>query len=108
MRLSPYDYVMKPFIVWGVLLIIDHAIAGEGRQFDREPKPYEFDVPITIVVGNPIKEDHSDMRNGILGTLEAINSVQEQLTNVVNKVDMLLTPKLKVLPALESPPGRTA
>jgi DNA-binding NtrC family response regulator len=108
MRLSAYDCVMKPFMVRGMLLIIDHAITGEGRQFDRGPEPYEFDVPITIFVGTPMEEDHANMGDEILGILEAINSVQEQLTTIANKVDVLLTPKLKVLPALESPTDRVA
>lgn len=101
MRLGAYDYVMKPFVLRDMLLVIDHAITGGRQQFDQAPEPTEFDVPITIAVGTPMEDDPAEMRDEILGIVEAINSVQDQLTKVANKVDALLTPRLKVLPALE-------
>lgn len=52
-----------------------------------------------------MEEDPADMCDEIL---KEIDSVQDQLTRVANKVDMLLTPKLKELPALQSPADRIA
>ncbi|MDA1036625.1 MAG: response regulator [Chloroflexi bacterium] len=104
MRLGAYDYVMKPFILRDMLLVIEHAITGQGQQFDHAPEPDVFDVPMTIAVGTPMVDDSEEMRDELFGIVETINSIQDQLAKVANRVDALLPKQLRMLPPLEQWP----
>ncbi len=105
MRLGAYDYVMKPFILRDMLIVIDHAIKGRAQQFDRMPEPDDFDAPMTIAVGTPLEDDPDELREELLSIVESISSIQDQLANVATRVDALLDPRLKMLPPFEpSPP----
>lgn len=101
MRLGAYDYVMKPFILRDMLVVIDQAITGEAQHFDRAPEPDDFDTPLTIAVGTPLEDEPEEMRDEILNIVESINAIQDQLTSVANRVDALLPKQLKMLPPLQ-------
>lgn len=105
MRLGAYDYVMKPFILRDMLVVIDKAIKGRGQRFDPMPEPDDFDAPMTIAVGTPLEEESEELRDEVRSITEDVTLIQDRLADLASRLDALSHPRLKVLPSLE-PPGQ--